>query len=328
MKKRVMVGCAVTLLVLASVLLAEAEPEQPQISVRFETPRDFGYHIGDLIPLTLLIETGTGVVIDLESLPHRGEAIGLFEVRNVRIDHSGTLSGSAYRIQFTLQSFVPATAALAAVFPPLELRFALPEDRLADGEYVYRAVTLPPHLFFLSPTAIGPVALRSLKGSVIPQTGWFFWGALGLGAVFLATGLGRLAWGVARWWKQRSVQERSRAARRAMRTLKVLRERYVACEETTPYLFSKASGVLRRFLTEECAIPARVETTHQIGERFRGHPLESELTEVLERCNQVIYDGDRPTPSERDGILREVTTLIGRLEQVGCPIHGGNGASR
>ena len=113
-----------------------------------------------------------------------------------------------------------------------------------------------------------------------------------------------------------------------MRTLKVLRERYVACEETTPYLFSKASGVLRRFLTEECAIPARVETTHQISERFGGHPLAKEIEEVLERCNQVIYDGDRPTPSERDGILREVTTLIGRLEQVGCPIHGGNGASR
>lgn len=328
MPKRLIVALALALMAWPLAEQGHASQERPPISARYETPRDFGYHVGDLVPLILVIEAESGVVIDLESLPHRGQTVGPFEVRNVRIDRSRTASRSAYRIEFTLQTFVPAKSALAVAFPPLELRFALPEERSADGGYVYRAGTIPPHIFFLSPTAIGPAILRPRKGSVVPQTGWFFWGSVSLGAAFLAMGSLMLAGDVARWRKQRSREEHSQAARWALHTLNVLRERYLACEDKTPDLFLKGSGVLRGFLADECGIPAPAQTIHQITERFRGHPLEKELEEVLERCNKVIYDGHHPTPSERDGIIREVAALIGRLEQVGCPAPGGNGASR
>lgn len=121
---------------------------------------------------------------------------------------------------------------------------------------------------------------------------------------------------------RRSAEEHSQAARWALRGLKVLLERYLAREETTRDLFLKGSDVLRRFLAEECGISAGAQTIRQITERFRGHPIEKELEEVLERCNRVIYDGHHPTQAEKEGIIREVATLIGRLEQVGCPAPG------
>lgn len=328
MRKWLIAAFALALTGWPLTLPAQAAQETPSLAARFETPREFGYHIGDLIPLTLLIEAEGRVVIDLESLPHRGEAVGPFEVRNVRIDHSRTGSGSVYRIEFTLQTFVPATSAVGVVFPPLELRFALPEDRSGDGGYVYRTVTLPPYLFFLSPTAVGPRVLRANKGSVLPHTAWFFWSSVSLGVIFLALALVMLVWDLARRWQRGLGEKRPKAEARALGTLRLLRERYLACEEKTPVLFLKVSSVLRRFLSKQCGIPARVQTIHQIRERFTGHPLEKELAEVLERCNEVIYDGHHPAPSEKERVIREVAALIDRLERVGCPAPGGNGASR
>lgn len=120
--------------------------------------------------------------------------------------------------------------------------------------------------------------------------------------------------------KERSEEKHSEAWWRAMHMLEVLHERYLASKEKTPELFLQGSDILRRFLAEECGIPAPAETIHQIVERFRGHPLEREVEEVLGLCNKVMYDGQHPTPSERDGIIRELVALIGRLEQVECPM--------
>lgn len=328
MRRWVIAGVALTFLAWSPTLSAPAAQEKPSILVRFDAPRNFGYHIGDLIPLVLHIEAGAGIVVDLEGLPHRGDTVGPFEVRNVRIDRFRALSGSSYRIEFALQTFVPATRVTSASFPPLELRFALAEDRSQDGGYVYRSLTLPPYVFFFSPTAVGPEALRAHKGSVAPRVGWSFWGAVVLGAVFLAVALMRLARDLARWWQWRVRETRSQDDRRALQTLTVLRQRYLDCEEKTPFLFLKASGALRRFLKTRCGIPAHVQTVPQIREQFSGHPLEGQLVEVLERCNRVTYGGHRPTLAEKEGIIREVAALIGRLEEVGCPVHGGNGAAR
>lgn len=327
---RTWLTAAFLLALLAAAVTSRAQPagDTPSIAARLETPRDFGYHIGDVIPLTLVIEAARGAVVDLESLPHRGQTVGRFEVRSVRIRHIQTASGSSYRIEFALQTFVPAPVAVGVGFPPLALRFAVAEDRLADGGYAYRTVTLPPTIFFLSPTATGPRALRPDKGSVVPRAGWLFWSSVSLGALSMVAGGAMLARDLALRWRRRSLERRSRAERRALATLVVLRNRYVACEAMTPLLFEKISGVLRRFLGEQCGIPARVETVQQIKERFRGHPLEKEIGEVLEQCSKVMYDAHRPTSSDTERIIREVSMLISELERVGCPTPGGNGASR
>lgn len=326
---RPLVAVVLSLLVLLPCsLLAQETSDTPPLAARYETPRSFGYHIGDLIPLILAIEAKAGTVVDLESLPRAGETAGLLEIRTVRIDRSDTASASVYRIAFTLQAFVPATWALAVIFPSLELRVALPEERLSDGGYVYRTVSLPPYQILLSPTVRGSRELRANKGSVLPELGWTVWGPLLLGGVFTALGLGRATWDLVAWYRRRRALVGSPAEQKALRALRVLRDRYAACEEKTSLLFMRATGVLRRFLREECGIPAGAQTVPQIKERFKGHPLEGELTELLEHCNEVLYDGRHPGPSEKDAVIRELTALISRLAQAGCPAAGGNGAPR
>lgn len=301
--------------------------ETPALVARFEASRDFGYHIGDLVPLALLIEAEDGIVVDLENLPSRGEAVGPFEVRDVRIHRSRTASGTAYRVEFILQSFVPAAVAGGVAFPPLDLRFALPADRAADGTYGYRTVMLPPYVFFLSPTAVRPGALRPNKGSVVPPPGPLFWGTVGAGAASVAAAMTILGIDLTRWWRRRSAEKRSKAEQRALGTLRRLRERYLACDEMAPVLFGRTSGVLRRFLGEHCGLPARVETIREIQGRFRGHPLQDGIGRVLERCNAVVYDGHHPTRWEKEEIIRDVADLIRELERVGCPTGDGDNAS-
>lgn len=328
MRKLLIAAFAAAVVVGPSTPAARAMDERPAISARVDTPRDFGYHIGDVIPLALLIEAERGAVVDLESLPHRGETVGPFEVRDVRITRSRSASGSSYRVDLDLQTFFPAMSGVGLGFPPLDLRFALPEDRLADGGYAYRTVTLPPRLYFLSPTATGPRAFSANKPSVVPGAGWLFWGSVGAGAASVATGIGMLGLEVVGWWRRRLAKRRSKAEVRALATLRVIRERYLACEALTPLAFVRVSGVLRRFLGEHCGIPARAETIEQIRERFRGHPLERDLARVLEQCDEVVYDANRPAPSDKERIIREAATLIGELERTGCPTPGDNGASR
>lgn len=130
------------------------------------------------------------------------------------------------------------------------------------------------------------------------------------------------------WWRRRLAKRRSKAETRALATLRVIRERYLACEALTPIAFVRVSGVLHRFLNEHCGIPARAETIEQIRERFRGHPLERDLARVLEQCDEVVYDANRPVPSDKERIIREVATLIGELERTGCRAECGTRCAR
>src|SRR5512143_1166123 len=67
------------------------EPGSPDrgafpIKVDFDSPKNFGFHIGDEIPLTVTLEVQKGVIIDLVNLPHRNDIHGPFEVREMKID--------------------------------------------------------------------------------------------------------------------------------------------------------------------------------------------------------------------------------------------------
>jgi hypothetical protein len=48
------------------------------ITVDFHCPRNFGFHIGDEIPLTVTMEAEDGPIVDLVNLPQKGE-ISRFE---------------------------------------------------------------------------------------------------------------------------------------------------------------------------------------------------------------------------------------------------------
>ena len=55
------------------------------ILTRLDFPREYGFFVGDEIPLTLSIEAVEGVRIDLVNLPREGNMVGVLEVREARI---------------------------------------------------------------------------------------------------------------------------------------------------------------------------------------------------------------------------------------------------
>ncbi|NIO04056.1 MAG: hypothetical protein GTN74_05420, partial [Proteobacteria bacterium] len=75
------------------------------ITVDFHCRRDFGFHIGDEIPLTVTLEAGNGPIVDLVNLPQKGEIHGPFEVRDVRVRKHRKSGGTVYTVLYRLQSF-------------------------------------------------------------------------------------------------------------------------------------------------------------------------------------------------------------------------------
>lgn len=323
-------SAAVAAVVLAwpAVPVAETGAGTPPTFARVEAPRDFGYHVGDPIPLTLVVETERGTAIDPDTLPRPGDAVGPFEIREIRSERSALGPAWVHRIHLVLQTFVPAADGPVLTFPSLELGLAPQGGRAGDSQAAHRTVTIPSHPFVLSPTAVGPLEPRPMKGAVVPRPGWRLWGSVGAGALCLALGGARLARDLARRRARRPREEPSPPEPRALRTLRTLLARSLAHEEATPFLPLVASAVLRRRLGEACGIPARARTLQQLREDLAGHPLGPRVAEMLARCNRIIYDGHRPTPAEKEELVQEVVVLIGRLERDGNPRLGGADAAR
>lgn len=117
-----------------------AAGEGEQASLRRESPfpiltrlnfaHEYGFFVGDEIPLTLSIEAVEGVRVDLVNLPREGDTVGVFEVREAQIKPPHHHHGKrVYQIEYILQYFGPAP--LTLTFPPLEILYA--EERERDG---------------------------------------------------------------------------------------------------------------------------------------------------------------------------------------------------
>ena len=105
----------------------EAEtPDQKSfpVIVDFESPRDFGFHVGDEIPLTITMKVKKGNILDLVNLPKEKESHGPFEVRGVRIKKRQKRDQTEYRVSYNLQSFEPAIAVDGLTFPHLRISYA------------------------------------------------------------------------------------------------------------------------------------------------------------------------------------------------------------
>jgi hypothetical protein len=294
----------------AATAVPEPAAGPPPITVRIESPRDFGYHIGDVIPLTVAVDAPPDVVLDLENLPRPGDGLGPFEVRRVRVDRGLERAGARYRIRLELQTFVAGHAGILAV-PPFELRYARSEERSADGTHVFETLMLPGQVLSLSPTVTSPREPRPDKAAVVPPPGAVFWTTVIIGAACLAAGgTGGIAALVA--WRRRHAARAgpSRAQHRALRTLGLLRDRYLGDPEKAPVLAARVSAVVRRFLEATRGVPARRLTTAELIAQLDGGPDHEALDAVLQRCNRVVYGGYRPTRQEQKRLLREAASLI------------------
>lgn len=327
MTKRHPLYIAVCVGVFTSLLLAlgsfaqtdapAAAPEAFPILSRVEMPRDYGFFLGDAIPLTLIVEANNGVVLDLVNLPKKGEKHGLFEVRDVQLASSAANGRKVYRAQYTLQYF--GATPLGVHFEPLEILYALPEDRQAPANtYHYKSLRTQPVLINVS--RIGPyrpTPALDIKGPQEDSRAGIIWLSVTVGACLLLTSMSGLVW----HWRQHRRQRRvtfMAALSPAARTLAILRQEGMALRSATALPAPGAeqlSEVIRQYLHEALGVPARTLTHTELASLLQDKPLGTEILYLLERCDALKYQAPACAQDEEGSLWWEAMTLFEKLQE-------------
>jgi hypothetical protein len=298
---------------------ALAAPEHFPIVSRFELPRNYGYFLGDEIPLTLIVETTSGVVLDLVNLPKKGERHGLFEIRDVQLTTSATAEGPrVYRADYRLQYF--GAAPLTTYFAPLELLYALPEDRIAPtNAYRYQSLQTQPVAINIS--RIGPYRPTQpldIKGPVADSRSGMILGSLALGNGLLLTLIGSLG----RQWYRRRQQRRlapASAPTPVDNTLALLQHEGALLLPAAPPAFPgvrRLSHIMRQYLSEAFGVSASTLTNTELASLLHDKPFGKDLLDVLERCDTFKYRVPAVAPAEERQLWREAMTLFEQLQKV------------
>ncbi len=244
-----------------------SSPERLPILSRVELTRDYGYFIGDVIPLTLVIETTDDVVIDLVNLPHKGETHGVFEVHDLAITSTLTTKGQRlYKASYSLQYFGPTP--LTTPFGPLEIMYALPEHRIAaTGSCTYKSLFTQPVPINLA--RVGPhdqTAALALEGPVEDARTGMIRTGFAIGTLCVLIALGGCAW---EWRKgqQRRCAALTVTATVAETTLQTLRhegERFYPAELTVVPAAARLSQLLRHYIQEANGVAGFDANDHRI----------------------------------------------------------------
>jgi hypothetical protein len=317
--------CAAAISYLATVgVLAQTETPAPAtesfpILTRFELPRDYGYFLGDEIPLTLLIETAHGVVLDLVNLPKKGEKHGLFEVRDVQLTSSAAANGQkVYRAQYTLQYF--GATPLSTYFEPLEVLYALPEDRVAPtNTYLYKSLRTQP--VRLNVSRIGPyhpTQAIDIKGPLGDSRAGIIWGSATVGILLVLTSTGSWCWHRYQY-RQLCTEAAPANPSPAECTLAILRQEGTAfrpvVEAPSPGA-ERLSDIIRQHLHDGLGISARVLTNSELVPLLQDQLLGKELLRLLERCDTLKYQESLWSQTEERQLWWEAITLFEKLQEV------------
>jgi hypothetical protein len=317
--------CAVAMSYLAAASVC-AQTEVPAsaaeafpILTRFELPRDYGYFLGDEIPLTLLIEAAPGVVLDLVNLPKKGERHGLFEVRNMHLSSSATANGQqVYRAHYTLQYF--GATPLSVNFEPLEILYAMAQDRIAPSNtYHYKSLHTQP--LMLNVSRIGPyhpTQAMDIKGPLADSRAGMIWGSVIVGVLLVLLSAGSWYW---QWYhrRRRYVETVQALPSAAERTLTILRQEGAAFRPvvaTPPPGAERLSNIIRQHLHEGMGISAASLTSPELASRLQGQRLGKELLQLLERCDAVKYQEPSYSQIEEWQLWWEAITLFEKLHEV------------
>lgn len=115
-------------------------PSRPVEAFNLETPRPFGYQIGDTVPMRILVQTRPGVQLQSASLPKPGPLNRWLNLRRIELVEAGA---DAYRIDLEYQVFYAPLEVKALTIPGFALRFS------QYGQTVEESV--PPWQFTLAP---------------------------------------------------------------------------------------------------------------------------------------------------------------------------------
>lgn len=294
---------------------AAPAPEPFPIVTRFDIPRDYGYFIGDEIPLTLYIETAKHAVLDLVNLPRKGEQHGLFEIRDFALTSTYDAAGGiVYRAAYRLQYF--GAAPLTIQFVPLEILYALAKDNSAHVSS-YRSLFTQPVTINIS--RIGPYQPTQAldpKGPLTDARADLVWLPCLLGTTFLFLAMG----GWRQTWRQYRRQQRSPEGvqtsniDKALHALRLPTGHLGFLHVETLSASARLGHIIRDYLQAAWNVPAFTLTPAELAARLQGETRAQPLLDLLQQCDTYTYQPTTDQAAER--LLWEATlTLFEHLDK-------------
>jgi len=290
--------------------------EEPfPITIDFQCPRDFGFHIGDEIPLTVTLEAKEGIIVDLVNLPQKNETHGPFEVRDMKVHKRRESDRTIYTVFYRLQAFTPAIAVDRLSFPPLRICYATKEDwNSVESTYRYRNLVSQPFDIFVSRTATYFGPMKDIKGPITDKKVTVLWKvAACVGSLMVLLALITWPWQLFR--ERRRVGEPSlslTAKDHALRALQEARENCFNYSDHRTRLFFEINAILRAFLKEVCGLDAANRPSLEMIDQLEERPFSEELKDLVVRINQVLYEGDAPVDVEP--IVRQFSGLLEKID--------------
>jgi len=292
------------------------DPEPFPVTIDFHCVRNFGFHIGDEIPLTVMLEAKKGSIIDLVNLPKEKETHGSFEIRDLKVRECRKSDRTVYTVDYRLQSFEPAIAVDRVSFPPLRISYATKENwNPKESKYHYQSLYAQPFEVFVSriATYIGP--MKDIKGPIKDKKaliGWKVTAILGSLMVFLPF----IAWLLEFIRKRRRVVSKSTnlsAPDRALKALQQARENCFNYDDHRKRLFFEVNAILRDFLKDACGLNVPNRSSLEIIDQLKDCPFYKELKGLVDKINQVIYEGAPPVDVE--SIVKQFSMLLEKIDE-------------
>ena len=294
-----------------------SEERFPIVS-RFELPRDYGYFIGDEIPLTLIIETHGRVVLDLVNLPQKGEKHGLFEIRGLSLSlPTSNNEHKVYRASYVLQYF--GATPLTAQFQGLEILYALSDARSGPHDtYAYKSLFTQPVTINVS--RIGPFRPAHAMGVKGPQQihrQELIFASYIFGTAFLCLVLGTWLRACRRQvqYESASPQDAPTVADTTLQTLKQEGVFLLPSEEPAIPLVSRLSQLLRQYFRDAHGIPAFTSTATELAPYLPDEPLYEELLLLLERCEDLKHQPPEASQMEERQLWWEAIMLFEKIQK-------------
>ena len=285
------------------------------VIVDFESPRNFGFHVGDEIPLTITIKVEKGSIVDLVNLPKEKESHGPFEIRGVHVKKRQKKGQTEYRVSYRLQSFEPAIAVDKLTFPPLNISYSMEKDwNRKESKHEYQSLLSQDFDILVSRTAtyLGP--MKPLKGPLNDKTGIVIWETATVAGgimIFLALFTWFMDFTIKRKISSSKKQILS-SSDRALKALQQARENCFNHDDHRKHLFFEVNAILRNFLKEVCGLDAANRPTTEIVQMLKDRPYFDELNSLVARINQVVYEGDAPVDVEP--IVRQFKELLKNVD--------------
>jgi hypothetical protein len=300
-----------------STIPAQANPAQKScengdVLMQVSSQRDYGYRIGDVIPIRITILAGDNVMIDFSSLKQgvlgfTGSDFQLAADDPVVISTQAKDGGTEYIIDLNVQSFVPEPLIDFTVDLAYSTGFVP-----GTTELDWNVLTTPD---FVISTSITTDAGTSYKEGSTSPTGngspWLMWPALILGFVLV------LLWPARRLlsWLNRVRPGRRLPANEV--AWKSLDNTFASAREHgfSDGHYKQISSAVRLYVGatlkgngKDFETLTRAEVTAQLI----GHPQIATISSVLAKCDQALYTKVALSDEENRLLIEEIEILVPR----------------